>query len=179
MINPSRLHVIYYYLLHDCLYLSEEDYERINHSFPSADYEHVTESLIRSAPGSVLYSVKFKFTPPYFLLPFFDGLLMSLNYDWPFGVHHCARMFDYHLEHVPGFYHQSKDLAEYELDMVWRLNAPMDAILRPYFDERGRIMGIFLYRHPADTSPLLLSSSGLCLGAAARTPLPNTRRILL
>jgi hypothetical protein len=75
--------------------------------------------------------------------------------------------FDYDLFGVPGFFYDYKRRVPFN----WQLNLKRSGLLRPYTDERGRIIGIYVYQSAYDTRPRLLSSEGLLFGTQAIQPL--------
>jgi hypothetical protein len=89
------------------------------------------------------------------------------------------KTFDYDLEGVPGFYLDAGfDLYD-ELALLcgleptgpryfrWKLNLRGHGLVRPYYNERGRICGLVVHRSTADEQPRLLSSAKLYRGAKA------------
>lgn len=78
-----------------------------------------------------------------------------------------AETFDHDLKGVPGFYY------DYSYPYCnWRINIPDNTkLLRPYTDERGRILGLYVYDSVGQYHPRLLTSRGLTLGSPAIQPL--------
>lgn len=89
------------------------------------------------------------------------------------------RTFNYDLEGVPGFYLDGGFDLRDELAVLcgleatgpryfrWKLNLRGRGLLRPYYNERGRIAGLVVYRSTSDEQPRLLSSAKLYRGAKA------------
>jgi hypothetical protein len=145
--TPARRHLIYYYLLHDCLSLKEHHAREIEKAW-GITAEDAESSLIRPVPSRTARIT----------------IVSAL-----------AENFDYDLNGVPGFFYDYTK----ELSSAWRINLRFESgLLRPYFDDRNRIIGLYIYRSINDRWPGLLSSFGLALGTQANQPLPQDDRSL-
>jgi hypothetical protein len=154
--TPVRRHLVYLYLLRECLSLSESHRKDVEHVYGEAP------ELLRSIPsqtGRIIIEPEIEKT--------FDFDLQGVP-GFYCGV--AYTVYDA-LAQTVGL----KPLSEKQYG--WRLNFPKrDGLVRPYYNEDELITGLYIYSHARDGAPRLFSSKGLCLGTPAIQPVERTDR---
>ena len=157
----ARRHTVYYYLLNECLTLSDDHAQTIKFVFGEGADEEAVAALVRSLPTEA---------------------------GKPFLHHYTNETFDFDLYGVPGFYYDTTSTTSLWKLNLPKDERPGEnryrprqtqGLLRPYLDERGRITGLFIYRSVRDSAPRLLSSRGLTLGTDTAAPDEYEERALL
>lgn len=168
-------HFIYADLLFNCLSLAEEDSRqilRINSlepfTFPD-DYKDKRLAGRKFPTFSTSISVNGQlFASSQFSGLYFQGIrTIPTEASKLIAVDYLSKRYD--LEGVPGFYLSGNR---------WRLNLYGRGTLRPYRNEVGNIIGLFIYRSFYDPTPGLLSSEGFYKGTPAIQPLEYEEREL-
>lgn len=154
--NPVRRHLIYRYLLTDCLSLStshRKDLEKIYGEAPD---------LVRSLPSATAHAI---------ILPLIAEMF-DFNLQGVPGFY-----FARGLTPRDAIAREVGIKALSDKEYAWRLNLPKrEGLLRPYLNEDELIIGLYIYNHAGDANPRLLSSQKLCLGTEAAQPIETTDR---
>lgn len=153
----ARRHVVYLYLLTECLRLNEADERAMNLRFgyvpdfvrraPSVTQRAVIMPMMEQAFGFDLRGVA--------------GFYYDIRRDTRRTLAQAAGLSDYPESETPG---------------GWNLNVTR-GFLKPYHDGRGRIMGLYVFPSAASRFPVLLSSAGLPFGEEAIQPLQIQRSL--
>jgi hypothetical protein len=167
-VNSIRRHLAYLDFLYNCLNLAEEDALRLArldnpkpHTFP----QNYKDERLAGLKCETIFTSNNNFASIHLSEYFYQGY-RSIPSDTAKLII-CEHLTQRHeLEGMPGFYLSGGR---------WRLNLYGKGILRPYRDEKKRIVGFFIYRTPYQ-SPYLLSSAEFYKGTPAIQPLGQEER---